>query len=114
MLPQSHFIAFNDINSKRFSNALRGSTAFTLSAAYINQPVKNWTRSTFYMRASFVDKLRESVPWSKLVARLRLNPCWFISEKHVNIQSAILMAVTMTTCPTALLAAESILLISHL
>jgi len=60
MLPQSHFISFNDINSKHFSNALRDSTAFTLSAAYVNQSLKNWTRSTFYMCASFVDKLRES------------------------------------------------------
>ena len=35
-------------------------------------------------------------------------------SKHVNIKRVILMAVTMTSCSTALLAAKSILLISHL
>jgi len=38
-----------------------GSPAFTLSAAYLNESLKNWTRSTFYMRANFVDLLRASV-----------------------------------------------------
>jgi len=49
MLPQSHFIAFNDIKSKHFSNVVRDSTAFTSSAAYINQSLKNCTRSTSYV-----------------------------------------------------------------
>jgi len=61
MLPQSHFIAFNDIKSKHFSNALRDPAAFTLPIAYVNQSLKNWTRSTSCMRASFVDLLWESV-----------------------------------------------------
>ena len=38
MLPQSHFIAFNDIKSKQFSNTLRDSTAFTFNSC-IRQPV---------------------------------------------------------------------------
>jgi len=37
MPPQWHVIAFNDIKSKHFSNALRDSTVFTLSAAYVRQ-----------------------------------------------------------------------------
>jgi len=61
MLPQSHFVAFNDIKYKNLSNALRDSTAFTLSAAYVNHSLKNWARSTSYVCASFVDLLRESV-----------------------------------------------------
>jgi len=61
MLPQLHFIAFNDIKSKHFSNALRDSTAFKLLAAYVNQSLKNWTRSTFHMCARFVDILWQSV-----------------------------------------------------
>jgi len=61
MLPESHFTAFNDKKSKHFSNALRDSTAFTLSAAYVNQSLKNWNKSISYMCASFVDILRESV-----------------------------------------------------
>jgi len=60
MLPQSHFIAFNDIQSKHFQMRL-GTLAFTLWAAYVNQSLKNWTSSTSYMRASFVDLLLESV-----------------------------------------------------
>jgi len=62
MLPQSHFKAFNDIKSKHFSNALRGSSIYIIDC--IRQPVaKNWTSSIrkFYMRASFVDLLLEWV-----------------------------------------------------
>ena len=40
MLPQSHFIAFNDIKSKHFSNALCEPSAFTLPVAYINQSLQ--------------------------------------------------------------------------
>jgi len=56
-------VAFHSIDkkSKHFSNVLRDSTAITLSAAYVDQSLKNWIRSTFDMRASFVDKVRESV-----------------------------------------------------
>ena len=32
MLPYSHFIAFNDIRSKSFSNALRGSSLYVTSS----------------------------------------------------------------------------------
>jgi len=39
----------------------RGILAFTLSSAYVNQSLKNWIRFTSFMRASFVDQLRESV-----------------------------------------------------
>jgi len=61
MLLQSHFIAFNVIKSKHFSNALSDRADFMFPAAYVNQSFKNWTRSTSYMRASFVDLLWESV-----------------------------------------------------
>jgi len=57
MLPQSHFIALKKTNI--FSNALRH-FAFTLSAAYVNQSLKNWTRSTSYMCARVVNLLRVS------------------------------------------------------
>jgi len=32
MLPHSHFIAFNDIRSSHFSNALRGSSLYVISS----------------------------------------------------------------------------------
>jgi len=32
MLPHSHFIAFNGIGSKYFSNALRGSSLYVISS----------------------------------------------------------------------------------
>ena len=38
---------------------------FTLSAPYVNQSLKNWIRSTSFMRASFVDQLRGSVSKAK-------------------------------------------------
>jgi len=57
-----------------------GILAFALSAAYVNQSLKNLIRSTSFMRASFVDQLRESVCYSKVATRLRLNVCWCTPE----------------------------------
>jgi len=53
-------VTFHSIEkNKHFSNALRD-FAFTLSGAYVNQSLKNWTRSTSYVCASFVNLRRES------------------------------------------------------
>jgi len=52
-----HFIAFNDIKSKHFSNALRYSSLYVISCIF-NQSLKTWTRSASYMCTSFVDLLR--------------------------------------------------------
>ena len=60
MLLQSHFIAFNDIKSKDFSNALKYSSLYVNSC--ICQPVaQELDKLTPYMCVSFVDLLRESV-----------------------------------------------------
>jgi len=62
MLPQLHFIALHDIKSKHFSNTLRDSSVYIISC--IRQPVAqefNKIHFSVYMRASFVDLLRESV-----------------------------------------------------
>jgi len=64
------------------------------------------TRSTSYMRESFVeDLLRKSVPQSKVAARLRLNVlCWCTLEaRKYSITSAIVMAAVMTSCSSAIL-----------
>jgi len=59
MLPQSHFIAFTDIKSKTFSNALSDSNVYIINC--VSQPVaQELNKIHVYMRASFVDLLRES------------------------------------------------------
>jgi len=63
-----------------YLNIFLKKNCFTLSAAYINQSIKNWIRSTSFMRESFVDQLRESVSLSTVATRLRLNVCWYTSE----------------------------------
>jgi len=73
MLPQSHFIAFNDIKSKRFSTTLRDTSIYVISCIYVNQLLKYWTKSTSYIRASFVDLLRKPESYRKVASRLRLN-----------------------------------------
>jgi len=59
MLPQSHFIAFNDINSKNISNALSDTSVYSINC--VSQPVtQELDKIHVYIRASFVDLLRES------------------------------------------------------
>ena len=76
------------------------------------------TESTSYMRDSFVEGLLrwKSLPHSKVSARLRLDVlCWCTSEAtKYSIRSAIVMAVAMTSCLTAILAAKTVLQIVHL
>jgi len=53
-------VAFHSVEyNKYFSNTLRD-FAFALSAVYVNQSLKNWTRSKSYMCTSFVNLLRVS------------------------------------------------------
>jgi len=63
------------------------------------------------MRESFAEELlRKSVPQNKVAVRLLLNElCWCTSEACKDSISAILMAAAMTSCPTAILVAKSIL-----
>jgi len=61
------------------------------------------------MRESFVEGLlRKSVPQSKAAVRLRLNVlCWCTSEAcKYSITSAVIMAVAMTSCSSAILGIE--------
>jgi len=61
------------------------------------------------MRESFVDDvLRNTVPQSKVAARLRLNVlCWCTSEAlKYSVRSAIVMAAAMTSCSSAILGIE--------
>jgi len=60
MLAQSHFIAFNDIKSKKFSNALRDSSVYIINCWRL--PVaQELDKIHVYMRVSFVDLRRELV-----------------------------------------------------
>jgi len=54
-----HSVYWNEIQT--FFKRVDDPTTLTLPAAYVNQSLKNWTRSPSYMRASFVDPLLESV-----------------------------------------------------
>jgi len=61
------------------------------------------------MRESFVEGLlRKSVPQSKTASRLRLNVlCWCTPEAcKYNRKSAVVMAVAMTSCSSAILGIE--------
>jgi len=108
MLPQSHFIAFNDIKSKHFSNALSDSNVYIIN--WVSQPVaQKLDKIHVYMRASFVDLLRESTSLLDFDST-----CVGVHQKRVNIKNAITMTATMTPCSTAILAEKSILLILHL
>jgi len=67
------------------------------------------TGSTSYMPKSFVkDLVRESVPQSKLAARLRLNVlCWCTLEMcKYSIASSIVMAAVMASCSSAILSID--------
>jgi len=77
MLPQSRFIAFDDIKFKNFSNRLSDSSVYVISC--IRQPHAqelDKIQVLGYMHASFVDLLLESVSQRKVATRLRLNVCW--------------------------------------
>jgi len=72
VVPQSHFIAFNDIKSKHFLNMLGDSRLCIISC--IRQPVAqklNKIHVLVYIRASFVDILREKVSYRTVSTRLR-------------------------------------------
>jgi len=68
------------------------------------------TRSTSYMRESFVEGLRwKSVPQRKVAAQFRSNVLyWRTSEAYKNCVSAVVMAAAMTYCSNAILAAKGI------
>jgi len=76
----------------------------------VSQPVAHdLDKIHVYMRASFIDLLRES--------RSLLDFYWTcvgVHQKRVNIKSAITMTTNMTPCSTAILAEKSILQILHL
>jgi len=60
MLAQSHFIVFNDIKSKNFSNAFRDSSVHIINCGSL--PVaQELDMIHVYMRAGFVDLLRDLV-----------------------------------------------------
>ena len=61
-------------------------TCFTSSALYVNQSLKNWTRSTSYMRASFVDQLRESVSKGKSLLGFHWT-CVGVHHKGINTKT---------------------------
>jgi len=65
------------------------------------------------MRASFVDQLRGHCFSAKSLFSFD-GTCVGVHQKHVNIKSAIIMAGTMISCSTAILAAKSRLQILHL
>jgi len=72
------------------------------------------TGSMYYMRTSFVEGLyfgRWCLTRAKSL-RLRLNLCCCTS-KACNYKKTIVMAAAMTSCSTAILAAERILQILH-
>jgi len=68
--------------------------------------VASHTKIDFGLKLLSTTALRESVSYSKLAAQLRLNAFWCITEKHVNIKSTILMAVTMISWSVVLLTAQ--------
>jgi len=73
-----HLIAFIDVKSKHFSNTLRDSNLYVINCIHqlVASSLKNWaTGCIFYMRASSVVLLRESVSQSKVATRLLLNVC---------------------------------------
>jgi len=77
-----------------------------LSAAYVNQSLKNWIRSASYMCVSFVNLLRG---WC-LSAKSLLGfdrACAGVHQKRVNVKSAIIMAGTMISYTNAILAAKA-------
>jgi len=84
-----HFIVFNDMKSKHFSNASRYSSLYVISS--IRQP-----------SAQELDKIHVLYA-RKFCTRLRLNLCWCTSEA-CKYQNAIIMAATLTTMTTAILA----------
>jgi len=93
----------NNIKSKNFSKALKDSSICIINC--VSQPVaQDLDKIHVYMRASFVDVLRESkslldFDWT----------CVGVHQKRVNMKSAITMTATMTPCSTAILAEKSIL-----
>jgi len=88
-----HFIVFNDIKSKHFSNALRYSSFCVINS--IRQPV-----------AQELDKIHVLYA-RKFCTRLRLNVCWCTSEA-CKYKKATTIAATMTRMATAISAAKAI------
>jgi len=83
----------------------------------IRQPVAqklNKIHVLVYIRASFVDILREKVSYRTVSTRLRDWTCVGVHQKGVNIKSAITMTAAMTPCSTAILAEKRVLQILHL
>jgi len=72
--------------------------SFLLAQTYsyttdVNQSLKNRTRFTSYMHASYADLLRESVSYRKAATGLQ---CGGVHQKHVNIKSAFIMPSAIT------------------
>jgi len=58
------------------------------------------------------DLLRKSVPQSKVTVRLRLNMlCWYTSEACKYSISPIVMAAAMSSCSSAVLGIERLLVL---
>ena len=90
---EMHFIVFSDMKSKHFSNASRYSSLYIISS--IRQPA-----------AQKLDKIHVLYA-RKFCTRLRLNLCWCTSETF-KYKNATIMATTLTTMTTAILAAKGI------
>jgi len=82
------------------------SSLFTLSAAYVNQSLKGWTRSTSYMRPSFVDQLRGRCLNAKSLLGFDWTCTTGVHQKRVNVKSAVIMADAMSSCSTSIFAAK--------
>ena len=88
-----HFTEFNVMKCKHFSNALRYSSLYVISST--RQPV-----------AQDLDKIH--VLYVRMFCtRLRLKVCWCTSEA-CKYKNAIIMAATVTTVTTTILAAKGI------
>jgi len=112
MLPQSHFTAFFDINYKHFSNALRDSSVYVFSCIY--QPVAKELDKIHFL---YAHKFCRPTSCRCLGAKSLLGFDWTcagVQQKRVNIKCANIMAGTMTSYSTAVLATKSILQILHI
>jgi len=88
-----HFMVFNDMTSKHFSNTSWYSSLYVISP--IRQPA-----------AQELDKIHV-IYARQFCTRLRLNLCWCTSEA-CKYKNAIIIAATMTTMTTAILATKGI------
>jgi len=85
----SHFIAFNDISSKYFSNVLKASSLYIISC--IRQPVAQGLDKIHILYArTFCRPTSGVINLSKVATRLRLNVLVYMSRCCVNIEKRYL------------------------